>query len=233
MTTTIRSPSRLLDYLPVIYQDDPFVGQFLLAFEKLLLGFKDDISIPTLENVHFSDAGLEDTIANVASYFDPLQTPDDFLPWLASWTALTLRADIERTVQRQFIANMVSFYRLRGTKKNLQKLLSLFVQGTPTIEETSDQSLQIGKHSTIGKDTYLGGGAAHYFTVTIVLPDSLQNNPAELARQREIASALIELEKPAHTECRLITISYGTIQVGVISTVGVNTVLGNIPPAKN
>jgi hypothetical protein len=32
-------PSRLLDYLPAIYQTDPFIGEFLLAFEKVLLGY--------------------------------------------------------------------------------------------------------------------------------------------------------------------------------------------------
>ena len=34
-------PSGLLQYLPAIYREDPFLGQFLLAFEKILLG-RDD-----------------------------------------------------------------------------------------------------------------------------------------------------------------------------------------------
>jgi phage tail-like protein len=229
MSTPIRSPSRLLDYLPVIYQDAPFVGQFLLAFEKLLLGYTDEISIPTVEGIKFPKAGLEMTIADIATYFDPLHTPEDFLPWLASWTALSLRADLDPQVQRQFIANIIRYYRFRGTKANLQELLSLFVRGKPTIEETSNEEFQIGIHSTIGKDTYLRGGPPHVFKVTIVLPKELQGQPKLLERQLAIASSIIELEKPAHTTYTLIPIFPDTIRVGVISSVGVNTVLGNFP----
>ncbi len=235
MPNTIRSPSRLLDYLPVIYRDDPFIGQFLLAFEKLLIGCNDDIQFQDLGDVRYPKAGLEVTIAKIANFFDPLQTPEDFLPWLASWTALALRADIDPLVQRQFIANIMRYYRFRGTKANLQELLGLFVRGMPTIEETSSQEFQIGHHSTIGKDTYLRGGAAHFFTVTIVLPKELQDKPEQLKRQLEIASALIELEKPAHTHYTLIPIFPKTIRVGDItaSTIGINTVLGSMSAGQN
>lgn len=233
MSTTNRSPSRLLEYLPVIYRDDPFVGQFLLAFEKLLLGFEGDSFLPKPEEPNSEAVGLEIKIANIATYFDPLQTPDDFLPWLASWTALTLRADLPLLVQRQFTANIMRYYRFRGTKANLQALLSLFVQGQPTVAETSNLEFQIGKHSTIGKDTFLRGGAAHFFTVTIVLPETLQSDRSQLARQLTIASALIELEKPAHTHYTLIPIFPGTMRVGRISKVGVDTVLGSMPAAQS
>ncbi len=229
MPTTIRSPSRLLDYLPAIYRDDPFVGQFLLAFEKLLLGCDDDVQLPPLEEITFPTDGLEVTIANIATYFDPLQAPDDFIPWLASWTALSLRADLDPLVQRQFIANIMRYYRFRGTKENLQELLRLFIQGKPTIEETSNKEFQIGQHSTIGKDTFLRGGAAHFFTVTIVLPEELQGQPQLLARKLAIASSIIELEKPAHTRYTLVPIFPDTMRVGAVSKVGIDTVLGNFP----
>ena len=45
----MRKPSNLLDYLPAIYQSDPFIGQYLLAFEKVLLGINDDVSTIGLE----------------------------------------------------------------------------------------------------------------------------------------------------------------------------------------
>jgi hypothetical protein len=44
---TITKPSRLLEYLPSIYRDSPELGQFLLAFEKVLLGDND----PTLRGI--------------------------------------------------------------------------------------------------------------------------------------------------------------------------------------
>jgi phage tail-like protein len=223
-TNSRRSPDGLLSYLPEIYQTDPFIGKFLLAFEKVL--FQE----------------LEQTIADVANLFDPVEntplphqtiqrTPTDFLPWLASWTAFSLRADLDEEIQRQFIANIVKHYQLRGTKENLQELLQIFVKGKPTITETAVSEFQIGKYSTIGKDTYLQGGPPHFFTVTIVLAETLLGNPQDLARQLEIANALIQLEKPAHTDYELIPIYPGTIQIGIrnSSILGVNTILGNMP----
>ena len=222
---TGRSPSRLLDYLPAIYQTDPFIGQFLLAFEKILLGRSDDVAFPQIEDLEFPPQGLEETIAGLASYFDPQQTPDDFLSWLAGWTALSLRADLDPKVQRDFIANIVQRYRFRGTKENLQELLRIFLRGKPTVTETATAELQIGVHSTIGEDTYLSGGPPHFFRVTISLPRVEQQ---VLERQLAIARAIIELEKPAHTTYE-INEKFPSMQIGVFSTVGIDTLLGTVP----
>lgn len=231
-STPTRTPSSLLEYLPAIYQADPFLGQFLLAFEKILLGIKDEVPFPEIENNrNFLPNGLEEIIAGVATYFDPQQTPDEFLSWLASWTALSLRADVNPIIQRQFIANIIKHYQLRGTKTNLEELLRIFVLGKPSVIETAEAEFQIGVHSTIGKDTYLGGGPPHFFTVTIALAEELKSKPQELARQLEIANALIQLEKPAHTDYKLIPIYPGTIQIGNkdSSVLGINTILGTMP----
>src|ERR1041384_5225074 len=109
MTDSIRQPSSLLEYLPAIYQEeidqetgqpDPFLGQFLLAFERVLTA-EDD---PKLQF-----KSLETTIANIATLFDPQQTPDEFLPWLASWTAFSLRADLDFDQQRDFLSKIIHF----------------------------------------------------------------------------------------------------------------------------
>lgn len=215
---------QLLAYLPAIYQEDPFLGQFLAAFQKVLLGGDPATPLPPLEDedVKFPDKGLEESIANLASFFDPLQTPPEFLPWLAGWTAFSLRTSLDEATQRAFIAEIIPRYRYRGTKQNLQRLLEIFVKGTPTVREDQAAELQIGEHSTIGVDMYIGGGPPHSFQVTIALP---QAAPAVIQRQTEIAHALIELEKPAHTVYRL-TLEFPTMQIGVHSTVGVDTILG-------
>jgi P2-related tail formation protein len=209
------TPSSLLEYLPTIYQADPLLGQFLLAFEKILLGVKNDnVALPELKNEHkFPRKGLEEVIAGLATYFDPQQTPDEFLSWLASWTAFSLRADIEPSIQRQFISKIIKHYQWRGTKANLKELLQIFVQGEPSVDETA-----------------LGGSSPHFFTVTIVLPEELKGDRQRLARQLEIANALIQLEKPAHTDYKLIPIFPGTIQIGNrdSSVLGVNTLLGTM-----
>ncbi len=209
-----RTPSLLLEYLPAIYQEDPFIGQFLAPFEKILLGREDDVT--------FHNKGVETTIDRLSAFFDPKETPEEFLPWLAKWTALSLRADLNPTKQRHFLEKIIQFYRWRGTKKNLQNLLELFTVGVPEVIEAGAADMQIGVHSTIGKDTYIGGGPQHFFYVNISLPRA---DPEVQLRQREIAKAIIELEKPAHTFYEL-TVKYPSMQIGKHSTVGVDTILG-------
>lgn len=219
--------SSLLNYLPAIYQTDPFLGQFLLAFEKILLGRADDLQIPDLDLAGdiFPNRGLEEKIAAIPTLFDPQNTPEEFLAWLASWTAFSLRADINPAQQRNFITKIISLYRRRGTKENLQQLLEIFTIGKPTIIETATEEFQIGAHSTIGKDTYLSGGQPHFFQVRISL-SSLE--PQILERQLEITKALIDLEKPAHTLYTLEPI-FPSMQIARQSTVGVDTLLGTVP----
>jgi phage tail-like protein len=218
--------SNLLQYLPAIYREEPFVGQFLLAFEKLLLGRHDGVpkaDAPSLLPVGEADSqeaarrdrsvdrtlpdappALERTAAGIASFFDPHKTPKDFLPWLASWTAFSLRADLEPAQQRDFIANIIALYRGRGTKRNLEQLLSIFTIGQPTVTEAP------------------GAGAPHFFSVTVRLARAASE--VQL-RQLAIVRALVELEKPAHTSFELKP-DFPSMQIGKFSTVGVDTLLG-------
>ena len=203
--TSAPSPSSLLQYLPAIYSDDPFAGQFLLAFEKVLLGRGDDgVPFPDV-GVEFPQQGLEETLAGLAAYFDPKLTPGEFLPWLASWTAFTLRADVPIAQQRGFIADIIQLYRWRGTKQNLQKLLALFITGSPTIVESQGAELQVGVHSTVGSDTFVGGAPPHYFTVTVALPrmtEALRSRQLQIAQRSSTwksprtASTTLSLSRP-------------------------------------
>ncbi len=206
--------SGLLQYLPAIYHEDLFIGQFLCAFEKVLLGRDPEAK------VDFQFPGLEETIGGLAHIFDPRETPDNFLEWLAGWTAFSLRADLDIASQREFLANVIQLYRRRGTKANLQQLLRIFTVGLPTVTEATASEFQIGAHSTIGVDTSIGGAPAHFFTVTISL--SRGQDPK---RQIAIAQDLIEREKPAHTYYEL-NVTFPSIQLGKFSTIGVDTLLG-------
>ena len=96
---------KLIDYLPEIYADDPFLGQILNAFEAVLLGRSDDGGFPA--------RGLEQTIDRFDRLFDPMTTPDEFLPWLSGWTALSLQADLTQQQQRAFIAQVIPLYQRR------------------------------------------------------------------------------------------------------------------------
>lgn len=199
------SPSGLLQYLPAVYAEDPFLGQYLLAFEKILLGrvpppdaAKSDPSL--------NPKGLEEIIDGLAKLYDPIETPADFLPWLSQWVALSLRADMTLEQQQKFVAQVIQLYGARGTEQNLEKLLGLFLSATPTVE-------------------VLDTDPPYFFHVTVKLPE--RTSPEFTRRQFEIAQALIELEKPAHTDYTLL-LKTPSLRVGDRegSVVGVNTLLG-------
>jgi phage tail-like protein len=218
--------SSLLNYLPAIFQEGStlaqpnFLGRFLLAFERILLGFGE-----VSEEV--KQPGLEEAIAQLDRYFDPEHTPSEFLPWLAGWVALTLRDDWEEEEKRRFIGRIVPLYQQRGTKGGLEKLLLAYT-GLP--EESVrvyelTQPLQVGKTSTIGVDTAIGSGPPHYFVVKMFLPVS---TAIDRSRREQIARAIIDREKPAHTYYNLI-VEFPTIQVGITSTIGKDTLIGTPP----
>lgn len=179
-----KSAQRLLSYLPAIYRDEPLAGRYLWAFEQLL-------------------EGLEHRIDELPRQFDPAEASEDFLPWLSSWVAFTLRADLDASRQREFLRKVVSLYRRRGTKENLYELLRIFTRGgEPNITEDPERP--------------------HYFKVTMRLPP---DEVPEQLRQSAIAHALIELEKPAHTYYDL-DLRFPTMQIEVTSTIGVDTLIG-------
>ena len=212
---TAASPSRLLEYLPSIYREDPTLVQFLLAFEKVLLGYQDKAGDWNNNEKLRELQGLEEVIAGLANFFDPSKTRKEFLPWLAGWVAFSLRADVDEKKQREFIANMTELYRWRGTKKNLITLFKIFTNREPTVTEPSDEA------------------NPHYFTVLLNLSDLvIGKEQQEVDRQMEIAHALIRLEKPAHTRYKLEPI-FPTFRIGsqaqgteYYTQVGNNTRLG-------
>ena len=215
--------SQLLNYLPEIYRSadsnrQPFnLGEFLLAFDRVLLGYaggeicyKDGIIDPTAAEKDVCYEGLEQTIAKLSTYFDANETPTEFLEWLAGWAALSLRADLDEAKQRKFIGSIVGRYQYRGTKKNLQDLLEIFLTVKPAIANLEEP---------------------YQFRVTLQLPAQ----PETLARQLDIAVNIIELEKPAHTAYEL-DFRFPTMRIGDPnyprrqgSRLGIDTLLGTIP----
>ncbi|MGH3929930.1 MAG: phage tail protein I, partial [Pseudonocardiaceae bacterium] len=158
------SMSRYLDYLPAVFREDPFAGRFLLAFEAVLTG-ADDVE------------GLEQIISRVPDYLDPQTTPEEFLPWLAGWVALSLRADWDPDTKRGFIREIVPLYRQRGTLAGLQRMLEIY--------------LRAWGESVIIFDEF--DDPAHFFQVRLTLRDA---DPAKLRGTQEIARAIIDREKP-------------------------------------
>lgn len=225
-----KAVSSYLKDLPAIFSEDAFAGRFLLAFEQVLTGLPDLVG-RELE----PELGLEEIVANLATLFDPVASWDailpenekqkEFLHWLAGWVALGLRADWTDSQKREFLARIVSLYRQRGTKENLAELLRIYTGLSPVIT-VSDFEFQIGVNSRIGVNTQIEGGPPHFFHVEVTMPNP---NVDTLQRQRQIAMALVDLQKPAHTDYEL-KITFDTMQIGDRSTIGLDTLLGSLPP---
>ena len=207
--------SSYLRYLPAIFQDaaegNAFVGRFLLAFEDVLTG-QGDVMRPGLGELLdgvFDSSGARQQ-AGIARYFDPgpelsasERAPGEFLSWLAGWLALSLREDWSEDEQRRFIARINQIYRLRGTRAGMIELLRTYTGGLKV-------------------EIYEFAELPHYFQVEMFLN---QRDEAELRRKERIARAIIDQEKPAHTYYTLKT-HVPTMQIGIASTVGVDTLLG-------
>jgi phage tail-like protein len=222
--------SRYLDYLPAIFRQDAppggtnWLGRFLRGFEAILTGTGD----PAAPGLEEQLDGIPGALAGVERTFEPgpglpagERAPDEFLDWLSGWVALSLRADVDPERQRVLIANAVRLYRLRGTKAGLEQLIGLYTTLGATIEEAGPR-LQLGVHSTVGVDTALNGGPAHYFRLIVRLPTT---TPEERAAQQRIVESIVDAEKPAHTFYTL-DIQSPILQIGVTSRVGVDTLLG-------
>jgi phage tail-like protein len=219
--------SSYLQHLPALLQDAnqdgvSFLGRFLLAFEQILSGLGDP-----------EDPGLEEIIATVHTHFNPgpgraeaERTPPEFLPWLASWVALTLREDWSEEEKRRIISEIVPAYRQRGTKAGLTNVLQAYIGSVGVEIQEFNEALQVGVTSTVGVDMAVGGGPPHYFLVKIILPGL---GDLDFARKEQIARAIIDQEKPAHTYYDLQVEFPPTMQIGIRSTVGIDTLLGTLP----
>jgi phage tail-like protein len=176
-----------------------------------------------------------------------LENEKEFLQWLADWTALTLRGDWTPKQQRDLLANIVPLYQRRGTKDNLVDLLRIYAgeESNPKVTEPPDAPFQISHYLKIGTNTRIpcevsnsqglqigdktrrfGGATPHFFQVEITLR---QPERELLKRQSEIVSALVDIQKPAHTHYELI-IHSETIQIGnrQRSIINENMLLGDL-----
>lgn len=214
--------SKYLQDLPSIYQGgkedtSTFLGRFLKAFEKMLSGIDDGVKVDD----EFIE-GIEEKLDGIHNYFDPFNTPPEFLPWLAGWVALTLKEgkDWDEKKKRELIAEIVPLYKKRGTKEGLEKYLKIYVgKGLRIIDELGP--FQIGISSKVGIDTIMGELQPYFFIVDVTLPVP---DPKAMSEKKKAIDNLIETEKPAHTYYKT-NITVPTMRIGYYSTIGIDTLL--------
>lgn len=213
------SDKSIVRFLPSIYQRSDlggrnFLGEFLWIFQHI-----------------FNQT--EEKLQNIERYFDPLLTPPDFLPWLASWVAMTLEDDWPEIKRRDIIKKAVELYHLRGTLRGMKIYLKIFTGFEPIIHENEwpFNGIVVGVYSTIGEDTILMHAANKAYTFVVELPLTLADVTDEQIRR---IHRIIEREKPAHTQyylkfqARDEEEDFGIV-VGEASTIGVDTDMAGDP----
>jgi len=108
--------SSYLAYLPGIYQNNHFLGRFLLIFESIL-------------------GPIDRTVENMHHYFDPFVTPPEAVDWLGAWVGLALDERWPEDRRRELISEAVNLYQWRGTKHGLSEFLRLYTGVEPEIIE--------------------------------------------------------------------------------------------------
>lgn len=111
-----RDVSSYLTYLPGIYQNNHFLGRFLLIFESIL-------------------GPVDRTVENMHHYFDPFVTPPEAVDWLGTWVGLALDERWPEERRRELISEAVNLYQWRGTKHGLSEFLRLYTGVLPEIIE--------------------------------------------------------------------------------------------------
>lgn len=216
-------------------------------------GRKNEFTVKTVNdrlNIYVDDIyieddsvkGIEEILDNIQIYFDPYETPLDFLPWLAErWMALTLKEEEEWDAnnskkKRDLIARIIPLYQKRGTLAGLEEYIRIYVgeDVNISINEFLDP-FRVDITSTVGMNTVVGEGRPYFFQVYM----ELQALDREQLEERKISIIdiieqkknsiidIIELEKPAHTDY-LLLIQVPTMQINEHSTIGVDTILGSL-----
>jgi phage tail-like protein len=149
---------------------------------------------------------LEWEVETIPNLFDPWKTDRKFLPWLASWVALNLPEEFVEKEKRSLINQIVAIFSMSGLPEGLRSYLKIFIGSSVEISEEEFET-------------------PHLFKVSARFTDF---NLPELERFTRKLRKILDAEKPAHTNYiwEPQTVSF---QIGVHSTVGVDTFIGVAP----
>lgn len=211
--------SKYLKHLPALLQEGDFLRQFLLAFEHILSQRQiPQAAIADSSQAYLANQpAIGEMLDAIYTYFDPAtapaeyESPDnsteeidrsaersltigsvqpDFLPWLASWVALTLSDDWAVPEKSKFIREIIPLYRFRGTKVGMESMLRIYINPDQKLNDVS--STLNSSHVRIEEFSDI----PYYFQVEVNLSsDDLRN--VRIAER--IAQAIIDQEKPAYT----------------------------------
>ncbi len=151
-TVDIKPKSTYLQYLPMIYETDPFMGRYLMIFERMW-------------------QPIVSRIDNISDYFNPKIMPESMLTYMATIFDLDFHEDWSVSRKRQVVEMGLRMHRRRGTRQNLQDILEIHSGGDVQIVERTARSMQLGKDATLGGGIALGhDNQPNTFQVTLWVP---------------------------------------------------------------
>jgi phage tail-like protein len=109
-------PSRMLQHLPAMFQENEFLSRFLLIFETLW-------------------EPLEWRQNHYELYYDPRTSPSGFLAWLAGWLNLTVNPHWPEDRRRRLLDEAMELYRWRGTPYGLMRMIEVCTGHTVEVTE--------------------------------------------------------------------------------------------------
>jgi phage tail-like protein len=132
------TPHPLMYQLPAVYLGQDFLQRFLEALDEVLA--------PVLL-----------TLDNLAAHLDPRTAPEDFLSWVATWTAADTgigqaagAGDGRSAEQRRAaVTEAMDRHRKRGTRGGLADAVRLGFGAEPEIEETGGTSWSMTPRSPL------------------------------------------------------------------------------------
>lgn len=164
----------------------------------------------------------ERLLDRIHEYFDPEVCPPGFLDYLASWIALDLDRNWSEEKRRKLILSAMDLYRKRGLPEGIATFVEIYTGYRPKILEHFDNGMEIGTRSKIGVNTKIYRGAREEvfrFTVLLEVDEAANINLDEVKR-------IIEIQKPSWAKYYLVVRSGYFMKIGVRSTIGVDTILG-------
>jgi len=175
----------LVGFLPQAFQQPEMDGggNFLRGLLNIIQHGYDSVSL---------------RLGELYKVFDPRTTDPDFLPWLASWLAISLNPDWSTQERRKMLMAATQLFPDRGTAKAIRDFVRIYVGARVEIRENSwpFQGFRIGVHSTVGDDTVIlpPMNLMHCFVVQLDKPVSAVSDD-EIIKIHQI----IQNQKPAHT----------------------------------
>lgn len=165
----LENPQPLASGLPAAFHDNLMATRFVAALDEAI-------------------APIVNVLDNLDAHFDPALTPADFLPWLASWLGLELDENWSEAQQRRMVSKAVELYQLRGTRRGVAMLLSLYVGIDEAAVEVDDSG---GVAWSVSPNGALPGDRGASVTTRLRVDD-----PQAIDRQR--VERLLATAVPAH-----------------------------------